>query len=94
MATNVQDTTDDAKAQIAQLRRQVENLMADRVTPALADAAGRAESFARQGMDYTRQGIDYTRDQAEAISGRVRDQPLIALVIAGAVGYLAGRLFR
>lgn len=87
MRSNVKDTTDDAKAQIAQLRKQVESLMSDRVTPALSDAAGRAETAARQGMDYT-------RDQAEAISERVRDQPLIALVIAAAAGYVAGRLFR
>lgn len=94
MATRIQDTADDAKTQIAQLRKQVESLMSDRVTPALADAADRAEHVARQGLDYGRQGLDYTREQAEAISDRVRDQPLIALAIAGAVGYLAGRLFR
>lgn len=87
MARSIQDSADDTKAQIAQLRKQVESLMSDRVTPVLADAAGRAESTARQG-------IDYTREQAEAISNRVRDQPLIAIGIAAAVGYLVGRLFR
>jgi ElaB/YqjD/DUF883 family membrane-anchored ribosome-binding protein len=87
MARNVDDVADDAKAQIAQLRRQVESLMSDRVTPVLADAADRAETTARQG-------IDYTREQAEALSERVRDQPLIAIAIAAGVGYLVGRIFR
>lgn len=80
-------STDDAKSEIARLRRQVEQLMSERVTPALADAAGRAESAARQATDYT-------RHQAEALSDTVKDQPLIAIVVAAGVGFLLGRLFR
>ena len=34
----------DTHAQITRLREQVETLMKDRVTPAVTDAAGRAES--------------------------------------------------
>ncbi len=83
----INDAAQDAKAQIAQLRKQVEALMSERVTPVLADAAGRAETAARQATDFT-------RDQAEMISGRVRDQPLVAILVAAAGGYLLGRLFR
>ena len=36
--------SEDTHGQIARLREQVETLMKDRVTPAVADAAGRAES--------------------------------------------------
>ena len=36
--------TGDASAQIARLREQVETLMRDRVTPAVAAAADRAQS--------------------------------------------------
>src|SRR5690242_18279754 len=39
--------SEDTHAQIARLRAQVETLMKDRVTPALADAAGRAEEAVR-----------------------------------------------
>lgn len=77
----------DTREQIAVLRRQVEQLMSERVTPVLADAAGRAEAAARQASDFT-------RDQAEALSGRVRDQPIVAVLVAAAGGYLIGRLFR
>ncbi len=87
MASNTQDISDDAKTQIAQLRRQVESLMSDRVTPALANVADKAESVARQG-------IDYTRNQAEAVSDQVREQPLIAIGLAAGLGYLLGRIFR
>ncbi|MEJ0018121.1 MAG: hypothetical protein WDN25_16435 [Acetobacteraceae bacterium] len=78
---------DDTHGQIARLREQVETLMKDRVTPAVADAAGRAESAV-----YGAAGV--VRDQAEAVSGRVREQPLVAILVAATVGYLLGRVMR
>jgi ElaB/YqjD/DUF883 family membrane-anchored ribosome-binding protein len=86
-ADSIQNAADDAKSEIARLRRQVETLMSERVTPALADAAGRAETAARQATDFT-------RDQAQALSDTVKEQPLIAIAVAAGVGYLLGRLFR
>jgi len=79
----VEDTT----AQIARLREQVETLMKDRVTPALADAAGRAESAMYSAADVV-------REQADNVSGRVREQPLLAILIAAGVGYVLGRAMR
>jgi ElaB/YqjD/DUF883 family membrane-anchored ribosome-binding protein len=79
--------TEDATAQIARLREQVETLMKDRVTPAVAEAAGRAESAV-----YGAAGK--VRDQAEVVSGRVREQPLLAVLIAAAAGYVLGRVMR
>ena len=79
--------TEDATTQIARLREQVEALMKDRVTPAVADAAGRAESAM-----YTAAGA--VRDQADVVSGKVREQPLLAVLIAAAVGYMLGRVTR
>jgi ElaB/YqjD/DUF883 family membrane-anchored ribosome-binding protein len=81
------DMTEDATTQIARLREQVEALMKDRVTPAVADAAGRAESAV-----YTAAGA--VRDQADAVSGKVREQPLLAVLIAAAAGYVLGRATR
>ena len=77
----------DTTAQIARLREQVETLMKDRVTPAVTDAAGRAESAV-----YGAAGV--VREQAEAVSGKVREQPLLAILIAAAVGYVLGRATR
>ena len=87
MQDQVQGAADDAKGQIAQLRKQVEQLMSERVTPALADAAGRVETTAKQASDMA-------RDQAEMLSEHVRDQPLIAVLVAAGVGYLLGRIAR
>lgn len=89
MATmdTVSEKAFDAREQITQLRRQVEQLMSERVTPALSDAAQRAQEAARNASEIA-------REQAEAMSSRVREQPILAILIAAATGYLIGRLFR
>ena len=86
-ANDTRGKLDDAQAQIARLREQVESLMKDRVTPAVADFAGRAESAV-----YNAGGV--VRDQADAVSGQVKDKPLIAIMIAAAVGWVIGRVMR
>ncbi len=89
MATmdQLRNRASDANDQIAQLREQVEALMNDRVSPAISNAAQRAETMARSAGDMAKQ-------QATAMSGRVREQPLFAVLIAGFAGFLIGRLFR
>lgn len=86
-ADDAKGTMEDATAQIARLREQVEMLMKERVTPALADAAGRAENAV-----YGAAGT--VREQADALSGRVRNQPMAAVVIAAAIGFILGRATR
>jgi ElaB/YqjD/DUF883 family membrane-anchored ribosome-binding protein len=78
---------DDAQAQIARLRDQVEALMKDRVSPAMSEFAGRAESAV-----HTASGA--VRDQAQVVSGHVKEQPLIALLVAATVGWIIGRVMR
>ena len=87
MANSMNDTAQDAKEQIAQLRDQVQTLMSERVTPALANAAGTAQ-------DYARQAKGVYDDQAEMLSERVRESPIVAIAIAAGVGYLLGRIVR
>ncbi len=70
----------DTQRQINQLREQVETLMRERVTPAVTDIAGRAETVVRRG-----------REQAEAVSGQVQERPLLAILVAVGIGYLLGR---
>ena len=86
-ANDTHGKLDDAHAQIARLREQVEALMKDRVSPAVAEFAGRAESAV-----HTASGA--VRDQAQAVSGRVKEQPLMAVMIAAAVGWIIGRAMR
>jgi ElaB/YqjD/DUF883 family membrane-anchored ribosome-binding protein len=81
------DAAQDARVQIAQLREQVQTLMSERVTPALANAAGSAEQYARQAKDMA-------SDQTEMLSERVRESPIVAILIAAGAGYLLGRIAR
>ncbi len=89
MATNstLRSVSNDASAQIRQLRGQVDELMRDRVSPAMNDAADRAG-------DYARYAGDMARDKTEALSSQVKDTPILSVVIAAAAGYLLGRLTR
>ena len=87
LSSDARGKLDDAQAQIARLREQVEALMKDRVTPAVADFAGRAEAAVSNAS-----GV--VRDQAQAVSGRVKSQPMVAVLIAAAVGWVLGRLMR
>jgi ElaB/YqjD/DUF883 family membrane-anchored ribosome-binding protein len=87
VSSTINDTAQDAQSQIAALRKQVNQLMNDRVSPALSDAATRAQQA-------TQQATDYTKVQAEAVAEQVRGRPLIAIAIAGAVGYVLGRFIR
>ncbi|WP_158744289.1 hypothetical protein [Acidisphaera sp. L21] len=80
-------SADDAQAQITALRKQVNQLMEDRVGPAVSGYVDRASQV-------TRQASDYTKEQADTVAGQVRDRPLIAIALAGVVGYVLGRFVR
>ncbi|GAC1486641.1 MAG: hypothetical protein NVS2B11_12410 [Acetobacteraceae bacterium] len=84
LSDNANATAQDAKEQIAQLREQVQSLMSERVTPALANAADTAQQYAQQAKDMY-------EDQSEMLSERVRESPIMAILIAAGVGYLLGR---
>jgi ElaB/YqjD/DUF883 family membrane-anchored ribosome-binding protein len=89
MATTsrLHDASADANEQIRHLRSQVDQLMRERVTPLVSEAAGKAQ-------DYARQASDMAHHQAEAFSNQVREMPIAAVLVAAAAGYLLGRLAR
>ena len=86
MSTNANEAADrveDAMAQISRLREQVENLIRDRVGPAMEDAAERAEAATAM-----------VRERADELAGAVRRQPFTAILAAAAIGVLLGRVSR
>jgi len=87
MSDNINSAAQDAKEQIAQLRDQVQSLMNERVTPALSQAADTASQYAQQARDIY-------DDQTEMLSERVRESPIVAILIAAGVGYILGRIAR
>jgi ElaB/YqjD/DUF883 family membrane-anchored ribosome-binding protein len=82
---NIRSMRDDTTTQIRQLREQVNQLMDERINPMMSDAASQAQHAAQRAQRFT-------TDQAAVVSERVRDQPLIAIGVAAAVGYALGRL--
>ena len=87
MSDNANHGAQDANEQIAQLREQVQNLMADRVAPAISQAADTAQHYASQARD----GYE---EQSAALSERVREAPVVAILIAAGLGYVVGRIAR
>ncbi|MDE2006308.1 MAG: hypothetical protein KGI51_07065 [Rhodospirillales bacterium] len=74
---------EDLKEQIARLRAQIDALMKDRVEPAFAHAAETAGH-----------AMDAVRGQADSVSAQIRAQPLVAVLVAAAVGFVLGRSLR
>ena len=87
MSDNVNHGSQDASEQIAQLREQVQSLMNDRVAPVISQAADTAQHYASQARDIY-------QDQSEALSERVRESPIVAILVATGVGYIIGRIAR
>jgi ElaB/YqjD/DUF883 family membrane-anchored ribosome-binding protein len=81
------DAKDTASAELAALREKVETLMRDRVTPALAGVAGRAEDAAHDAMEAVRR-------QTSSLSATVREQPIAAVGAAALAGIAIGLLLR
>lgn len=79
--------TDQARNEIADLRAKVEALMADRVTPALVNAAEQAGHAARDATDAV-------RHQADRVSHSVRENPFAALGVAALAGFVVAALMR
>jgi ElaB/YqjD/DUF883 family membrane-anchored ribosome-binding protein len=86
-ARDTNGTAEDAMDQVARLREQVETLMREKVAPAIEGAAEKMEEAAHDAADIL-------RVRADALAGAVREQPLTAILIAAAVGYLLGRAGR
>ncbi len=87
VSDKAKDVAQDTQEQLQSLRAVVEQLLNERVTPALADAAGKAETAVSSARDLT-------STQVANVSEKVRGKPLIAIAISTAVGYLLGRISR
>ena len=85
VSDKAKDVAQDTQEQLQSLRTMVEQLLNERVTPALAGAADKAENAVTSARDLT-------TTQVANVSDKVRGQPLIAIAIATVVGYLLGRI--
>jgi uncharacterized protein YjbJ (UPF0337 family) len=77
--------TDDMQGELSRLRGEVDRLLRERVSPAVADAAGAAGDYAQRAKDVAvRQG-----EQAAAV---VKENPLLTVGLVAAAAFLLGRL--
>lgn len=87
--TDVKNSVDNAaksaQEQIDSLKDQLEQLLRDRINPALLDVAGRAD----HAVANAREIKDIQLHNAEA---RVRARPLAAVLISAVIGFIAGRI--
>lgn len=86
---NVKDVVDttakSAQEQIESLKAQLEQLLTDRINPALLEAAERADHAVANAREL--------RDvQVHNVETRVRARPLAAILISAVVGFIAGRV--
>lgn len=77
----------ETHAEIAALRAKVEALMKERVTPAVVQAANKAEAVAHQATDTI-------REQTERLSETIRERPLTSVGLAALAGYVFAILCR
>ena len=81
---NTPDTSGDARAQIAELRAKVEQLLAER-TQAVSRKADRLEAYAGDVAEAAQYRVD-------ALSDRIRERPLGTLFVVGLTGFVLARL--
>ena len=81
----VREWSEDAQSEIARLRGQVEQLMRDRVSPALSGAADTAGEYAQRAKDVAVR-------QSEQAAAVVKENPLVTVGLVAAVAFLLGRL--
>lgn len=81
---NIEVATETTQAQIDGLRTQLQELLNNRINPALLDAADRTDHAVANARKITDHEI-------ENVSTRVRARPIAAILISAVVGFLAGR---
>ncbi|WP_421993720.1 hypothetical protein [Roseococcus sp.] len=85
--TEIPSSMDETHAEIAALRAKVEALMNDRVSPAVARVADKAEAAAHQATDTI-------REQTDRLVDAIREKPLTAVGIAALTGFVFAVLCR
>ena len=81
----------NADAEIAALRSKVDELIQNRVAPAVAAVADQVQAGAQAAAQAA---SDTVRQQVTRLSDRVRAQPLTALGIAALAGFVLAALAR
>jgi len=87
LATKSTGKAEDPKDRIARLRQEVAALTVDPVTPAVSDMTAKAQKTMTEATAVI-------RNQTQTLSARIEEQPLAAVCIGVAVGFVLSLVFR
>jgi ElaB/YqjD/DUF883 family membrane-anchored ribosome-binding protein len=62
--------------------------------PRLAEVADQLSEVVDRAEEVAKRGYNVARENVDAVSDRVKEQPLTAVMIAAVAGFLVGRMFR
>lgn len=98
---NVRNAEQDLQAQVSKLREDVagvveslKSIAGGRADNAKSQAYALRDDVRDRGERYVRQAQETASEFEEQVSERVRAEPIKAVLIAAAVGYVYARLFR
>jgi ElaB/YqjD/DUF883 family membrane-anchored ribosome-binding protein len=86
ISNTIHALADDVQAELAHLRQQVDGLMTQSISPTVSALAHRAEDAAHAASHAV-------TAKADELSATVKAQPLAAIAVAGAAGFLLAGLF-
>jgi len=74
-----------ASAQAQRMQDEIETIVRDTIAPTLAEIVAKAASSAVYGSNQV-------REYSGTVASGVRSRPLVSVLVAGAIGFLAGRV--
>lgn len=86
--------TDQIEGKVRKVAGKVEEKVGELVGDTGARAEGIANQVAGAAQDAYGQARDQVQDMACGVSRKVEENPMVAVLLAGAVGYLLGMLSR
>jgi ElaB/YqjD/DUF883 family membrane-anchored ribosome-binding protein len=74
-----------ANAELQRMKDAIEATVRNTVAPTVAEIVAKAAASAMQGQKQV-------QDYSETVSGGVRNRPLLSILLAAGVGFVAGRI--
>jgi ElaB/YqjD/DUF883 family membrane-anchored ribosome-binding protein len=74
-----------ASAQAQRMQDEIEAMVRDTIAPTLAEIVAKAASSAVYGSNQV-------REYSDTVAGGVRSRPLISVLVAAVIGFIAGRI--
>jgi ElaB/YqjD/DUF883 family membrane-anchored ribosome-binding protein len=74
-----------ANAQVQRMQDEIETMIRDTIAPTLAEIVAKAAASAMYGSNQV-------REYSGTVAGGVRSRPLISVLVAAVIGFVAGRV--